>query len=128
MSFADLKKSIAVCGVLLIVALFCIAIPVGGCYVSAARTQATSEAKQVGFAILLYAEDHNGVMPLELTDLVPKYLPDAKFFRYTRLTTPGAALKALPKDSIIAFRLVPKENTGVVVITNDGSNGFQYLR
>lgn len=89
---------------------------------------ATRDARQVGIAILLFSKEHGGAMPAKLNQLVPKYLPDPRLFQHTRLTTPGANLGALPKDSIIAFRLVPNEPEAVVVITSDIRVTHLFLR
>ena len=89
---------------------------------------AAQEARQVGIAIHLFAQDHGGAMPTNLDQLVPNYLPDRRLFHYTRLTTPGATLKTLPKDSMIAFRLVPKETNAVVVIDSEARATHLFLR
>ena len=40
-----------------------------------AQTKSLSNARQLFFAARLYADDHEGLLPLHLNDLVPDYIP-----------------------------------------------------
>jgi hypothetical protein len=128
MTFTVRNMVIALCSLGFIALLLSVALPSGGKGFSGRIARATQDARQVGIAIQLFAVDHEGAMPANLKDLVPKYLPDTRLFQHTRLTTPGASLATLPKDSIIAFRLVPQEDEAVVVVTKDGSAAHLFLR
>lgn len=85
--------------------------------ISPVLTGAMSEAKQVGMAARLYADDHQGHLPENLQQLTPNYLPDGKFFPRMQLTTPGVLLKDLPPNSIIAVKTAtdPKQKRARVV-------------
>jgi len=96
---------------------------------SSRLSRATADAQSIGMAIQAFAESNDGKIPMDLTELVPNYISvDATLFKHMRLTTPGAILKSLPKDSIIAFLAVPDKNCGLVIISRDGNANFLSLR
>lgn len=97
--------------------------------ISGVLTGAMSDAKQVGMAARLYADDHQGRLPENLQQLVPNYLPDDKFFSRMQLTTPGVLLKDLPQNSIIAVKTAtePKrKQTRVVFVRADFSVNLEH--
>ena len=96
-----------------------------GCLVSAAYpntvipgylAKATLDARQVGLALRVYADDHGGKLPASLSDLNPDYLPDDRSQRNMQITTPNLLLRDLPEDCIIAIRTVPENGRYLVAV------------
>jgi len=90
--------------------------------------RAMSEAKQVGIAAKVYADDHQGRLPEALEQLTPDYVPNDASFSRMILTTPGVLLKDLPPASVIAIKTAidPKmKQTRVVLVHADISVELQ---
>jgi hypothetical protein len=85
-------------------------------------TKEANETKQVGLAVKMYADDHQGRLPRSLDELVPAYLPDKSFFPHVYLATPHALLGELPLESIILFRVATdgrRHETRIIVVHPD---------
>jgi len=84
--------------------------------------KAASEAKEVGLAAKLYADDHQGRLPKSLDELSPDYLPKKEVFAHTYFATPRSALAELRPESIMLFRVAIDERrheTRVIIVHPD---------
>ena len=70
----------------------------------------TGQVKQVGLALKLYADDHQGMLPLRLEDMMPTYFTRQELLEGIQLATPGAKLPELPPRTVIACRLYPQNH------------------
>jgi hypothetical protein len=89
--------------------------------IPARYTNAVTEARQVALALKMFADDHQGTLPDSFDMLIPHYIPDKQLLRRIWLTTPGTKLDQLPKQAIIAFKLIPEETFRVVVVRPDAT-------
>ena len=69
----------------------------------------TSQIKTVGLALKLYADDHQGVLPTDLQDLVPLYLT-RQALEGVQYGVPNAQLSELPPRAVLARRLYPEDH------------------
>jgi len=76
------------------------------------RTDETTCAQQlrnISWALTMYAQDHNGQLPPELTALTPRYLHDTDIYRCPRVVAaekqwPGAVDRTLVGGTDYAYR------------------------
>ncbi len=67
-----------------------------------------NEAKQVGIAAKLYANDHEGRLPETFAQLMPDIVDDARLFQQMQLLTPGAKLDELPPKTVMMTKTFMK--------------------
>ena len=79
-------------------------------------------AKTVGYAIRLYAEDHGGQMPPTLKEIVPTYLEDSKLLENMNLLTPNSRFSELAPSTVILKHSRPERDDGYYVIHADLSH------
>lgn len=87
-----------------------------------------SDTRQLGLFLHEYVEAHDGKFPGTLDELARNYgdYELGPLYVNVVLTTPGAVLRDLPEQSVIAVRTVPEEPNSIVVLRADFR--VQYLR
>jgi len=117
------KAKIAITGLAIFAILCALTLPIFRTLNHDSEHQPASlaHAKEGGIALRLYAEDHQGTLPTTFTELVPKYVPDAKFFDHMTLVTPNAKLETLPERSVILQYSPPEHKDAVILVRSDFS-------
>lgn len=80
------------------------------------NVKAWNDAKMVGIALKIYAEENGGKLPDAFEQLFPNFIFDSSRYDHTTLTVPGAILDDLSDDAIIAVRLFPEDGRYAVAI------------
>lgn len=121
-----------VVGVLLVVGFLLLSLPIyGNMTPRAYRTKLLSNAKQVALACRMYAEDHDGMAPAGLDQLVAKGILTAERYQgllnekwqglpegeLEYLLGPGVSLADLPPDAPILRWVFDEQST--IVVTAD---------
>ena len=117
------KTKIVISGFIVFAIVCALALPIFRTLSHDSEPQPASlaHAKEAGIALRLYAEDHQGKLPATFTELIPKYLSDAKFFEHMTLVTPDATLEALPERSVILQYSPPERKDALIVVRSDFS-------
>ena len=61
-----------------------------------------AQVKQVGLALKLYADDHQGMLPHRLEDMMPVYFTDRRLLENVEFLTPDEKLSDLPASAVLA--------------------------
>ena len=69
-----------------------------------------SQIHQVGLALKLYADDHQGVLPQRLEDMMPTYFTKREILDHVEYVSPGAELSELPPTAVLARRPFPEDH------------------
>jgi hypothetical protein len=74
-----------------------------------------SQMKQLGLALMLYVEEHDGQMPSNLDAQFPENINDKQLLTNIEFLTPGRNIAGLPPNTIIARREYPDEHIEVLL-------------
>ena len=91
-------------------------------FATSRATSLASDTKLTMVALQMYADDHQGRLPIRLGELIPRYLSEDRTFPGTILISPpGALLASLPPGSpvLVTNRLYPDGALAVAYV--DGS-------
>lgn len=80
-----------------------------------------AQIKLVGLALKLYADDHQGLLPHRLDDLLPVYFTDQRVLETVEFLVSDQKLPDLPAFAVLARRICNEDKSVAVVHADQGA-------